>query len=154
MNPSEPLVKAGAAIKRHMVAGAVAGVVPFPWIGLATLTGVQLNMLRHLASIYGVDFSHEVAKSAIASLVGSDFSLSVSIGFAKLVPGPIAALGAVTGGLMGAASTYALGKLFVQHFESGNTFLTFDPEKVRAHYEQLYKASTSEAMGNFSGIRP
>ncbi|MFN9545801.1 MAG: YcjF family protein [Cyanobacteriota bacterium] len=154
MTASDVSAKAGESIKRHMLAGVVAGVLPFPWVGLVSLTGVQLNMLRHLAAIYGVNFSHEIGKSAIAALVGSDLSLGVSIGITKLVPGPTAAVGAVTGGLMGAASTYALGKVFVQHFESGNTFLTFDPEKVRAHYEQLYKKGTAEVGSNFSGIRP
>ena len=154
MTTSEAFLKAGESIKRHMVAGAAAGIVPFPWIGLAGLTGVQLNMLRHLASIYGVDFSKEVGKSAIAALVGSDLSIGFTISIARLVPGPTAAVGAVAGALMGAASTYALGKVFVQHFESGNTFLTFDPEKVRAHYEQLYKQGKAEVSTNFSGIRP
>lgn len=154
MTASQASPKAEESIRRHMVAGAVAGVVPFPWIGLAGLTGVQLNMLRHLASIYGVDFSQEVGRSAIAALVGSDLSLGVSIGIARLVPGPTAVIGALAGGLIGAASTYALGKVFVQHFESGNTFLTFDPEKVRAHYEQLYKKGTIEMNSTFGGIRP
>ena len=34
---------------------------------------------------------------------------------------------------------YAMGQLFVQHFESGGTFLTFDPEKVRGHYAELFE---------------
>lgn len=154
MTASQASLKAEESIKRHMLAAAVAGVIPLPWIGLAGLTGVQLNLLRHLASIYEVDFSQEVGRSAIAALVGSDLSVGVSIGIAKLVPGPTAAIGAVAGGLMGAASTYALGKVFVQHFESGNTFLTFDPEKVRTHYEQLYNKGTVEVTSHFSGIRP
>jgi uncharacterized protein (DUF697 family) len=154
MTASQASVQAEEAIKRHMVAGAVAGALPFPWVGLAALAGIQLNMLRHLAGIYGVDFSKEVGKSAIAALVGSDLSLGVSLGLAKLVPGPTAAVGVVTGGLLGVASTFALGKVFVQHFESGNTFLTFDPEKVRAHYEELYKKGSVDGISNFSGIKP
>jgi hypothetical protein len=30
-----------------------------------------------------------------------------------------------------------LGKVFIQHFESGGTFLTFDPMTVRAHFARL-----------------
>jgi uncharacterized protein (DUF697 family) len=155
MTASQASLKADESIKRHMLAGAVAGVLPVPWIGFASLAAVQLNMLRHLANLYGVDFSNEIARSAIAALVGSDLSLGLSLGLAKLVPGPTAAVGALSGGLLGGASTFALGKVFVQHFESGNTFLTFDPEKVRAHYEQLYKQGPTESSrGNFTGIRP
>ena len=155
MTASQASLKADESIKRHMLAGGVAGVLPIPWLGFASLAAVQLNMLRHLANIYDVDFSKEIARSAIAALVGSDLSLGVSLGLAKLVPGPTAVVGAVSGSLLGVASTFALGKVFVQHFESGNTFLTFDPEKVRAHYEQLYKTGATESsQGNFTGIRP
>ncbi|MEZ5671856.1 MAG: hypothetical protein R3E08_05540 [Thiotrichaceae bacterium] len=35
---------------------------------------------------------------------------------------------------MGGAATYAIDKVFVQHFESGGTFLDFDPEAVREHF--------------------
>ncbi|MCP4106117.1 MAG: hypothetical protein GY749_11350 [Desulfobacteraceae bacterium] len=37
------------------------------------------------------------------------------------------------------ASTYALGKIFIQHFASGGTFLTFDPEKVKAYYAEMFE---------------
>ena len=38
------------------------------------------------------------------------------------------------------ASTYAVGQVFIQHFESGGTFLDFDPDKVKAYFaEQVEK---------------
>ena len=155
MSSSASSAKAQQAIKRHMAAGAIAGVLPLPWIGFAALTAVQLNMLRHLASIYGVSFSKEIGASAIGALVGSDLSLSLSLGIAKLLPGPSVTLALVSGGLLSSASTFALGKVFIQHFESGNTFLTFDPEKVRAYYqEQFTKLTTSNEPGDFTNIRP
>jgi len=155
MSPSTASTKAHQAIKRHIAAGAIAGLLPLPWIGFAALTAVQLNMLRHLASIYGVSFSKEIGASAIGALVGSDLSLSLSLGIAKLLPGPSVTIAAVSGGLLGSASTFALGKVFIQHFESGNTFLTFDPEKVRAYYEeQLTRVTTNKEPDNFTNIRP
>ena len=33
--------------------------------------------------------------------------------------------------------TYAAGRVFHQHFASGGTFLTFDPDKVREYYAQM-----------------
>ena len=155
MTPSTSSAKAQQAIKRHMAAGAIAGILPLPWIGFAALTAVQLNMLRHLASIYGISFSNEIGASAIGALVGSDLSLSLSLGIAKLLPGPSLTVAVVSGGLLGSASTYALGKVFIQHFESGNTFLTFDPEKVRAYYEEQFtRVPTSKEPGNFTDLRP
>jgi uncharacterized protein (DUF697 family) len=155
MASSSSSVQAHEVIKRHMAAGAIAGLLPLPWISFAALTAVQLNMLRHLASIYDVSFSKEIGASAIGALVGSDFSLSLSLGIAKMLPGPSVALAVVSGGLLGSASTFALGKVFIQHFESGNTFLTFDPDKVRAYYqEQFGRVTTSKEPDNFAGVRP
>jgi hypothetical protein len=37
------------------------------------------------------------------------------------------------------ASTYAVGRVFIQHFECGGTILSFDPEKVRAHFEKEFE---------------
>jgi sugar phosphate isomerase/epimerase len=37
------------------------------------------------------------------------------------------------------ASTYALGKVFVQHFESGGTFLDFEPAKVKEYFQKEFE---------------
>ena len=37
------------------------------------------------------------------------------------------------------ATTYAIGKSFMMHFESGGTFLDFDPAKVRAYFRQEFE---------------
>jgi len=142
------------SIKNHLLAAAAVGVAPLPWVGLAALAGLQLNLLRCLAKIYEVEFSTQIGKSAIGALVGSDLSVGLSLSLAKALPGPGWVAGAASGALLGAASTYALGKVFVQHFESGNTFLTFDPAKVKAYYAQQYEQGKEEARKNFAGLRP
>ena len=149
--------KAEQTIKHHMLAAAGIGLVPLPWVGLVALAGLQLNLLRSLAGIYGVEFSSQIGKSAIGALVVSDLSVSLSTGLgilAKGLPGIGWAVGAASGALLGAASTYALGKVFVQHFESGNTFLTFDPDKVKAYYAQQYAQGKDEVRKNFTGLKP
>ncbi len=35
--------------------------------------------------------------------------------------------------------TYAVGRVFLQHFESGGTFLNFNPEEVKEHYARLFE---------------
>jgi hypothetical protein len=55
----------------------------------------------------------------------------------------IPVIGQTTGSLAlpitAGATTYALGKVFVMHFASGGTFLTFNPEKVKEHYNTFLK---------------
>ncbi|MDE2463441.1 MAG: GTPase, partial [Alphaproteobacteria bacterium] len=50
---------------------------------------------------------------------------------------------AVTLPSLAAASTYALGKVFIQHFESGGTFLDMDPDKVSAYFKEQYEYKRS-----------
>ena len=37
------------------------------------------------------------------------------------------------------AATWAIGKVFIQHFASGGTFLDFDPKKVKDYFMDLFK---------------
>jgi membrane protein YqaA with SNARE-associated domain len=36
--------------------------------------------------------------------------------------------------LLGGATTYAIGSVFAQHFESGGTLLDFDAKKMRSYF--------------------
>jgi hypothetical protein len=49
-----------------------------------------------------------------------------------------AILGAVTLPFFAGAATYAIGKVFMQHFASGGTFLDFDPDKVRGYFREQF----------------
>jgi hypothetical protein len=53
---------------------------------------------------------------------------------AKAVPGLGTATGVITVSVLGGATTYAIGSVFVQHFESGGTLLDFDAKKMRAYF--------------------
>jgi len=37
------------------------------------------------------------------------------------------------------ASTYAIGNLFIRHFESGGTLLNMDPQKMREHFKEEFE---------------
>lgn len=140
-----------------MYAAMASGLIPMPWVDAAALTALQLNLLRCLAGVYGVDFSSQIGKSVIATLVGGALPANLSAQVATLAKG-LSGIGWLAGAgsaaVLGAASTYALGKVFVQHFESGNTFLSFDAEKVKAYYAQQYDQGKEEVRANFVGVMP
>jgi len=151
------IARAEATIKRHLLAALGVGLVPLPWLDLVALTGLQVNLVRSLAGIYGVAFSTELGRSAVGALLGGSVPLSLSANLghlAKGIPGIGWAVGGASAAVLGAASTYALGKVFVQHFESGSTLLTFDAAQVRAYYEQQYAKGKDEVRKNFAGQRP
>lgn len=129
-------------VKKTMYASMAAGLVPVPLFDFVVVTGIQLEMLRRLSHIYGVTFMEGKGKNALAALVGGSFPTSITpvvASLTKMIPLVGSTLGALTLPLMAGASSYAIGKVFIQHFESGGTFLTFDPETVREYYAEQLK---------------
>ena len=135
--PAERLDLANKTVRNYSVAAMAPALVPVPFLDLALVTSVQLKMLHSLSNIYGIKFSKNLGKEAITSLLGGVAPLAMQPAAAsliKIIPIVGQAAGALTMVTLSGASTYAVGKVFIQHFESGGTFLTFDPEKVRDYF--------------------
>jgi len=129
-------------IRHHMYSAFGIGLIPVPLLDMAALTGVQLNLLRKLAKLYEIPFSKDKVKNILTSLVGGAAPVAAGMpaaSYLKLIPVVGYSLGAVSMSTMAAAATYAVGKVFNQHFASGGTFLSFDTEKVRDYYAKMFK---------------
>ena len=157
-SPSHTQAEADRLIGYHAIAAAATLVIaPAALFDLAIVGGVQLNLLRCLAKLYKQPFSEEIARSLVAALIGASLP-GAAWGLLRFVP----ILGTAGASASAGASTYAVGKVFVQHFESGGSFLTFDPEKVRDFYtrEAAKKAARPEYGADvtededFGGIQP
>ncbi len=137
-----PNVSADSIVKNHIYGSMGVGLIPMPMVDLVALTGIQLNMLRKLAKVYDVPFMQDKVKHLVASLIGSSLPLVLAGTLASLIKA-IPVVGQTTGVLalpaLAGATTYATGKVFIQHFASGGTFLNFDPDAVRDYYAQLLK---------------
>jgi uncharacterized protein (DUF697 family) len=119
-----------------------AGFVPVPFLDLAAILAVQLRMVKCLSDHYGVPFQKGAVKSIIGAIVGSGSAYLVSGPVASMVKAvPVVGFFASTfvEPAAAAGSTYALGKVFIQHFESGGTLLDLDPAAVRQHYYEEYQ---------------
>ncbi len=145
-----PDEQSGKVIRNHILASMGVGLVPIPMLDLVGITGVQLNMLRKLSKIYEVPFSEHKVKNILASLIGGGGSIPIAGALAslvKLVPLVGHTIGALSLPISAGAVTYAVGKVFLQHFASGGTFLTFDPDKVRDYYAEMLKKGKTVATG-------
>jgi uncharacterized protein (DUF697 family) len=133
--------KANNVVRNYSIASVGVGLVPVPLVDLVTLTGLQTKMLHSLSEIYEFEFSKEASRSIISSLAGSSLSTSLATVFSSLIkglPGVGTAAGVASMPVIGGAATYAIGKVFIQHFESGGTFLDFDPDKVREYFAKEF----------------
>lgn len=138
----ENLEKANKSVKTYMYWSMGAGLIPIPVVDVATVTGIQLKMLSDISKIYGIKFSENLGKSIVGALIGGitadALSKSYVTSWFKTIP-VIGLLGAISMPIFSGATTYALGKVFIQHFASGGTFLNFDPQKVKDYFNELYK---------------
>ena len=129
-------------IRHHVYAAMGLGLAPIPLIDIMGLSVIQLDLLRVIAKKYNVPFKNNAAKNMITTLVGGILPVGLAPVFAsiiKCVPVVGTLTGAVSMSIMGAASTYAVGRVFVKHFESGGTLLDVDTEKVQEKFKEQYE---------------
>src|SRR3984957_13760589 len=140
-------------VDRFSIWSGVAGLVPLPVVDVLAVGGLQVQMLRRLSQIYDVEFYQNRGKALIAALAGTMIPVTSGMGAAsalKAVPiVNILAAGFVMP-VLSAGATYAIGKAFVQHFESGGTLLDFNPPDYRefvkaqkAMWDSRSKSSTT-----------
>lgn len=125
---------ASKLVDRFAIWSGVAGLVPLPVVDVLAVGGLQVQMLRRLSQIYNVEFSDNRGKAVIAALAGCMIPATSGMGAAsalKAVPVVnILAAGFVMP-VLSAGATFAIGKAFIQHFESGGTLLDFNPPDYR-----------------------
>ena len=136
-------LRASGTVKNYVLGTAAAGFIPIPLADMTIISLVQLKMLHALANLYEVKFTKNLCKSLLASLTGGLAAVGIGRGtlasVLKSIPllGPVA--GAATMPAVAGASTYAVGQVFIQHFESGGTFLDFDPDKVKGYFAEQFE---------------
>ena len=118
------------------------GLIPVPLIDLVGIAGAQSQMLCQLSELYGTPYAEHLAKNIIATLIGSLgtglLATGVVASVVKSVPFVGSMAGIVSLPIVAGASTFALGKVFIHHFEAGGTLLDFDPDKTKAYFAKQF----------------
>ena len=144
-DPVSRVGRAEAIVRRNVLWSLGAGIVPFPVFDAVALMGVQLKMLAELSNLYKVEFTEEIAKKLIGSLLSSlgGVTLGTFVGgsLAKFVPFVGVVLGVISVPIIGGAFTHATGRVFTMHFEAGGTFLNFDPHKMRTYFKKEFETA-------------
>jgi uncharacterized protein (DUF697 family) len=136
--PEIPKHEVEAIIRKRVYAAMAVGLAPIPLLDLAGITAIQLEMVHALAKKYGVPFRADAVKTIVGSLVGGALPVAFAPAMASLVKFiPLIGWSAagVTVSLLGGSVTYALGNVFVLHFESGGVLLDFDVKKFRGVFQ-------------------
>ena len=126
-------------VKRFALWSGAGALIPVPFVDLAAVGGLQIQMLRRISQIYKIPFSKNAGKSLIASIAGTMIPATSGIGAASLfksVPG----VGTVVSGLamptLSAGATYAIGMTYIEHIVSGGTLLDFNLQSNREFFSK------------------
>lgn len=137
----ERLARAETLVKDHMLMSAAVGLIPAPGLDIVASIGIQIALLKRLTDVYEVPFSEHAARGVVTSLLGGVGAGALAGGIfmsaMKLLPGAGTLFGVVSMPISLAAVTYAVGKLFIAHFELGGTLADFNAAAQRPYFKDL-----------------
>lgn len=132
-------------VNKHALYAAGAGLIPIPIVDLASIAGIQVNMMRELAHHYDDTYVNHVGKNSLGVIIGTLTAQGMSTpiaGLLKAIPLVGSLLGAASMSVSAGAATTALGGVFVRHYEYGGNFLTFDAKAAREDYRNAFKTGS------------
>ncbi len=137
--------RAESAVRNHVIWSMGAGFIPIPVADFVAVAAVQLDMVKTLCNIYQVDFKETEGKALVTSITGSGLSRLGANALIKLIPGFGSVFGGLSMSIVSGASTYALGQVFIRHFEHGGTILDFDTSRFERFYNEQFEKGKSFA---------
>lgn len=136
-------------IKSYVIASTAAGSVPMPLFDIAAVAGIQLRMIQKLSHLYEREFSEHTARNIISALAGGVLSYGGGYVLAasafKLIPGIGWMVGMASLPIVSGATTYAVGRVMVNHFEGGGSLFDLSADDVRAYYEEQFRKGKAVA---------
>jgi len=134
---------ATATVRRYMWLSGGAAVIPVPFLDIAAILTVQMKMIADLSAIYGIPFERSSVKAVIGSLLGYILPEALSEGsfgsLLKTIPGVGGLIGIPAFAVFTGAYAWAMGRVFIVHFESGGKFLDFDPVAVKEYFRAQFE---------------
>jgi uncharacterized protein (DUF697 family) len=117
-----------AIVDRHAAYSAVGGIIPLPLANFAGVTAVIVRMVKVLSDHYGVPFERDRARAIVVGLVGGAMPTGVAAvttsALFYILP-PSALMGLAVSSITAATFTRSIGRIFIEHFESGATLHDF-----------------------------
>jgi uncharacterized protein (DUF697 family) len=144
-------------VSQHAWWAGALNLIPTPFVGTIANTAIHLKMLKSLSDHYDVAYTEDLGKKLIASLIGGivpSATTETARSLLRFIPvvGPVVSI-VVLPALSG-ATTFAIGEVFIQHFESGGTLLDFDPSKMQSFFVEQYEKGKTVVSGKGRRTRP
>jgi uncharacterized protein (DUF697 family) len=118
--------RAREIVERHATYAAAGGLVPLPIADVAAITAIIVRMVKLLSQHYGVSFERDRTRAIVLGLIGGAAPTGVAVvaatTFLRTVPG-VNLIGLAVSSMAAAVCTRSVGRIFIEHFESGGTLL-------------------------------
>jgi len=126
---------ATAHVVSYSVAAGAAAALPVPMIDVPLILAVQGKLFHSVSSIYGQELTRQRI-AEIGSTIGAGYLARLGgRELLKFVPG----WGSAVAATYAAATTFALGQLYVQYFESIERGYLPQPEQLKSIYAQEFQ---------------
>jgi uncharacterized protein (DUF697 family) len=129
VTPAEPdaaqrLAWAHDIVQRHAAYSVVGGIIPLPIVNFASVATINVRMVKMLGELYDVPFERDRARAMVIGLMGGIMPTGVGAlttsTLLNILPGANL-IGLAMSSVTAAACTRGIGRIFVEHFESGAT---------------------------------
>ncbi|MBL8483381.1 MAG: DUF697 domain-containing protein [Rhodocyclaceae bacterium] len=143
-------------VKSYVIGSTGFALIPVPLADLAGIMALEVKLVHSLCKHYEVPFKENLGKSLVTSLLSGAGAVVGVVGLGSLAKA-LPVLGTIGGmasvGISAGAITYAVGQVFISHFEGGGTLSNFDTTKMRALFKREVQkgkevAKDAEAAGN------
>jgi uncharacterized protein (DUF697 family) len=128
LNAVRRLARARAIVERHATYSAAGGLIPLPLVNVASVTAIILRMVKRLSALYGIPFERDRARTIVVGLVGgatpTGLAAVTTSTLHYLVPAS-ALIGLAVSSVAAVGCTRSIGRIFVEHFENGETLHEF-----------------------------
>ena len=133
----------------------VAGLVPVPIADTVAISGVQISMIHELCKHYKVEFKKEAALAVVSGLIVGKFTTTFGNIAGNIFLNNIPVIGTVmkytTQPILSYATTYALGHVFIRHFESKGTMVDLDSKRLASYFKEQYAKGRKLFKAEFKG---
>ncbi len=159
-NPSSghnenPQITADKIVEKHTISAFLAALVPYPFVDLAMVTAIQIDMVEQLTIFYGKDFDRQKVKVFLSSILSAGlgrYAGKIAASGLKAIPGIGTILGMSASSVMSAASTYATGRLFIRYYENNESIFDAPASELQEWFAKYQKAGR-EIIGKWKNKR-
>lgn len=134
-----------------------AGFITLPGIDTLTISGVQLKMVYDLCKIYKVAFKKEAVLAVAGAALGGSLTTTASFSVASFGLSKIPYVGSIlsiaTQPAISFASTYAVGTIFIKHFENNGSLIDFDLDSTKAVFDEQFEKAKALYKSQLKGAK-